>query len=116
MTDSSRATRTNDLPEVTTRNTIARHLAEGLAAQYPDIWHYLDSAFADTPALADEITRLRADLAGTRLDRANLAAAALAAIAAHDDSEPDPLSYLHDELRAQGHGTSRGHNDSRGRA
>jgi len=84
--DSPRDPRTNDLPEVTTRNRIVRHIVEGYAAQFPaDIWQYLAAAFADTPALAAEITRLRAELAETRLDRANLAAAALAATAAHYD-------------------------------
>jgi hypothetical protein len=43
-----------------------------------------------------------------RLDRANLAAAAFATIAAHQDGEPDPLSYLRDELGAQGHDPNRG--------
>jgi hypothetical protein len=108
MTDRSRATRTNDLPEVTTRYRVARHVAEGLASQLPaDIWRALATAFADTPALSEEITHLRDDLASARLGRANLAAAALAAITAHDDGEPDPLSYLRDELHAQGHDTSR---------
>ena len=54
------------------------------------------------PLLAAEITELRAELAGVRLDRANLAAAALATIAAHQDGEPDPLSYLRDELARPG--------------
>ena len=108
MPDISHNRSTNDLQEVTTRNRIARHLTEGYAEQLPaDIWRYLATAFADTPALAAEVTRLRAELAGTRLDRANLAAAALATIAAYHDSEPDPLSYLRDELRAQGHDTGR---------
>jgi hypothetical protein len=97
---------TNDLQEVTSRNRIARHLTEGYAEQFPtDIWRYLATAFADTPALAAEITRLRAELADARLDRANLAAAALATIAAYHDGESDPLSYLRDELRAQGYDT-----------
>ena len=108
MTD-TRPTRSNDLPEVITRNHIARHITEGLADQLPaDIWHSLTAAFADTPVLAAEITELRTELAGVRLDRANLAAAALATIAAHQDGEPDPLSYLRDELRAQGYQPHRG--------
>ena len=37
----------------------------------------------------------------TRLDRANLLAAARATIAAHHDGEPDPLAYLRDELNVQ---------------
>jgi hypothetical protein len=66
------------------------------------------ATFADAPALITEITQLRDGLAHARLDRANLAAAALAAIAAHHDGEPDPLCYLRDELRAQGYPTGRG--------
>lgn len=103
MTD-TRRTRSNDVPEALTRNQIARQLAEGLAHQLPaDVWHSLTVAFADTPVLAAEITELRTELVGVRLDRANLAAAALATITAHRDGEPDPLSYLRDELRAQGY-------------
>ena len=108
MTDTSR-TRPNDLPEALTKNQTARQLAEGLAGQLPaDVWHSLTTAFADTPVLAAEITELRTELAGVRLDRANLAAAALATITAHHDGEPDPLSYLRDELHAQGYQPHRG--------
>jgi hypothetical protein len=97
----------NDLQEISTRHRIARDITALLAAEYPaDIWQDLLSAFADIPALAAEITRLRADLANARLDLANLAAAALASIAAHDEDESDPLCYLRDELRAQGHDTT----------
>ena len=100
----------DDLQEVTTRNRIARHLVEGFAEESPaDIWHLLATAFADLPALAAQVTELRAELANTRLNRANLAAAALAAISAHHDGEPDPLSYLRDELHAQGYNVSRSH-------
>jgi hypothetical protein len=109
VTDRLDGLSTNDLREVATRNRIARQLAAEFAAQHPaDVWQHLAVAFADAPALAAEITGLRARLAGARLDRANLAAAALATIAAHADGEPDPLSYLRDELRAQGYDTSRG--------
>jgi hypothetical protein len=97
----------NDLQEVTTRHRTAQDLTQGLAVEYPaDIWQHLLTAFADIPALTAEVGRLRTDLAHARLDRANLAAAALAAIAAHHDGEPDPLSYVRDELHAQGHGTT----------
>ena len=41
---------------------------------------------------------LAAELAATRLDRANLIAAMRAALAADADGERDPLSYLRDEL------------------
>jgi hypothetical protein len=94
----------SNLPEVTTRNRTARAILDALAAERPGaIWQYLTDALADTPALVIEITRLRAQVAEERLDRANLAAAALAAIGAHRDREPDPLSYVRDELAAQGH-------------
>jgi hypothetical protein len=97
----------NDLQEVTTRHRNARDISARLAVERPaDIWQHLLSAFADIPALTAEITRLRADLANARLDLANLAAAALAAIAAFSEGESDPLCYLRDELRAQGHDTT----------
>jgi len=85
---------------------IARALADALVANYgEDIWRYLDAVLADIPAMATEITRQTTDLANARLNRANLAAAALAVIAAARDGEPDALSYLRDELAAQGHHT-----------
>ncbi len=94
-----------DLQEAATRHQTARHTIAGFATALPtlaEIWHQLQSALADTPALAAEITRLRAELADTRLDRANLIAAARAVITAYQDGEPDPLSYLRDELHARG--------------
>jgi hypothetical protein len=95
---------TNDLQEVAARHHLARDLTETAAAEHPDgIWQDLLTAFGDIPALTTEISRLRRDLAGARLDRANLAAAALAAVTAHGDGEPDPLCYLRDELHAQGY-------------
>jgi hypothetical protein len=106
--DSSRNTTTNNVQDVAARNSRARHLIEGFSSEFPaDIWRFLATALTDTPALSAEITRLRAELAGARLDRANLAAGALATIAAHYDGEPDPLCYLRDELQAQGHASSR---------
>jgi hypothetical protein len=94
-----------DLQEATDRNHAARRIIAGFSAALPtlaEIWQQLEAALADTPALAAEITRLRADLAGTRLDRANLLAAARAVISAYLDGEPDPLCYLRDELAARG--------------
>jgi hypothetical protein len=66
-----------------------------------DFWRHLDTALTDNLTLLAEVARLTAELAATRLDRANLLAAMLAAIAAHADGEPDPLSYLRDELNAR---------------
>ena len=94
-----------DLQEAATRNRAARRIIAGLATAAPtldEIWQQLEAALADTPALSAEITRLRAELADIRLDRANLRAAARAVITAHLDGEPDPLSYLRDELQARG--------------
>ena len=73
------------------------------------MWEQVDRALADVPALGAVIARLTAELAATRMDRANLLAAMRATIAAHADGEPDPLYYLRDELDArqmpaQGHG------------
>jgi hypothetical protein len=73
------------------------------SASLGEIWQYLAAAFDSIPAVAAEITTLRARADGARLDRANLAAAALATIAAHHDGDHDPLCYLRDELRAQGY-------------
>jgi hypothetical protein len=98
---------TNDLQNVAARCQRASYLTEQATAEHTaDIWQHLLAAFADIPALAAEIARLRKDLAGARLYRANLAAAALAAVAAHNEGEPDPLCYLRDELRAQGYDVS----------
>ena len=66
-----------------------------------DFWRHLDTALADNLTLSAEVARLNAELAATRLDRANLLAAIRAAIAAHADGEPDPLYYLRDELNAR---------------
>ena len=90
-----------DLQEAATRNHAARRIVAGFSTAAPtlaEIWQQLQAALADTPALSAEITRLRAELADTRLDRANLLAAARAIMAAHRDGDPDPLSFLRDEL------------------
>lgn len=96
-----------DLTEVTIRNENARDIVARFSAAAPtlaDIWEYVETALADTPALVNEITHLRAELSGTRLNRANLVAAVRATIAAHHDGEDDPLAYLRDELHTQGYG------------
>jgi hypothetical protein len=90
-----------DLPQINTRNTHARHIVAGCASALPslaDMWQALDDALTDTAALAAQVTRLSAELDRVRLDRANLRAAMRAALAAHADSETDPLWYLRDEL------------------
>jgi hypothetical protein len=95
--------RTINIQEVTTRNAAARRIVVGFSASMPtlsEVWRYLDTSLADVGDLADEGTRLQAELAATRLDRANLLAAMRATLAAQRDGEADPLSYLRDELQA----------------
>ena len=94
------------------RNDNARQVIAGFASAMPvasEMWEQVDRALADVPALGAVIGRLTAELADTRMDRANLLAAMRATLAAHADGEPDPLYYLRDELdarqgRSQGHG------------
>jgi hypothetical protein len=95
---------TIDLREVMTRSETAVHTLAGFATATPALAEtctYLQAALADVPVLVAEITRLFDQIRETRLDRANLLAAAQATIAAYHDGEPDPLSYLADELDAR---------------
>jgi hypothetical protein len=90
-----------NLHAIYARNDNARRVVAGFSAATPalaGIWEQLDHALDDVPALGAIVARLAAELAGTRLDRANLQAAMRAALAAHADGEADPLSYLRDEL------------------
>lgn len=92
-----------DIPEVMTRNSAARDILTGFSAAAPTlapVWQAIRSALADASDLAAEITRLSAELAAARLGRANALAAMRATLAADSDGEPDPLSYLRDELQA----------------
>ena len=92
------------LEEITARNQTARHMIAGFSAEMPalaEFWRHLDTALTDNLTLSAEVTRLNAELAAARLDRANLLAAIRATIAAHADGEPDPLYYLRDELNAR---------------
>jgi hypothetical protein len=92
-----------NLTEIAARNETARHMIAGFAAEMPalaEFWRTLDTALTDNLALTAEATRLAAELAAARLDRANLLAAIRATITAHADGEADPLWYLRDELAA----------------
>jgi hypothetical protein len=93
------------------RNDHARRIIAGFASAMPtasEMWERIDRALADVPGMGAVIARLTAELADTRMDRANLLAAMRATIAAHADREPDPLYYLRDELDArQGHSQGR---------
>jgi hypothetical protein len=97
-----------DLPEVSTRHRHARRLVAGCAHATPalgQLWRHIDRCLADVPVLISEIIGLRREISVRGLERANLAAAAratLAALTAGRDTEPDPLWYLRDELASQG--------------
>jgi hypothetical protein len=99
-----------NLKEVATRNLAVRRLiSESSVAvrALAENWKLLEHALSDVPAFSDEVIRLSAELADARLGRANILAAGRAALAACDEGEPDPLSYLRDELAAQGVGRER---------
>jgi hypothetical protein len=103
VSDTSRVR--TDLQQVSARNTSARQVIAGFSSEVPtmaEVWNHVQLALSDVPILSAELVQLRAELDETRLDRANLLAAARATIAAHYDGEPDPLSYLRDELTACG--------------
>jgi hypothetical protein len=92
------------LHEVFTRNDHARRIIAQAASALPaasELWQQVDRALADVPALGAVITRLSAELSGTRMDRANLLAGMRAMLAAYVDGEPDPLYYVRDELQAR---------------
>jgi hypothetical protein len=94
-----------DLQEVNRRNRNARAILTGLSAGSPTLAHYwstIESALADGIALSTEVAQLRSALIRARRHHADLAAAARATLAADDEEESDPLSYVRDELRAQG--------------
>jgi cytochrome b len=86
------------------RNDHARRIIAGFATALPaasELWDQVDDALADVPAMGAVIVRLAAELAETRMDRANLVAAMQATLAAHADGEADHLYYLRDELNAR---------------
>ncbi|MBT2213773.1 hypothetical protein [Actinomadura sp. NEAU-AAG7] len=97
---------TINLEEVRTRNLVAREIVSALSEAMPslgELWLRLNAALTDSPTLVSEVSRLVEALAKVRRDRANLVAAGRATLYAARDAEPDPLYYLRDELRAQGH-------------
>ena len=94
-----------NLLEVNNRASTAQHVIIGFSRATPnlaDLWQQVSHSLSDVPILTAEITRLGSELTIVRLDRANLAAAGRATLAAYRLGEPDSLSYLRDELDAQG--------------
>lgn len=93
------------IQEVNVRAEAAQHVVTGFSRAMPnlaDLWQQITHALSDIPILTTEIIRLQGELIITRRERANLAAAGHATIAAYRDRERDPFSYLRDELTAQG--------------
>ncbi|WP_329251775.1 hypothetical protein OG417_07740 [Actinoallomurus sp. NBC_01490] len=94
-----------DIQEVRHRNRTAKAILANLSDSIPhltNLLHYLNIAIDDVPFLVFEVKRLASEVAATRLNLANLVAAAHATLNSHRDEEPDPLYYLRDELSAQG--------------
>ena len=77
------------------REAIFAHLQVAHQRKTPvAIW----TAVADIPVMLTEIGRLSQLLTHARWDFANLLAAARATLDAERDGEPDPLSYLRDQV------------------
>ncbi|XVQ10049.1 hypothetical protein ACQP1W_47300 [Spirillospora sp. CA-255316] len=94
-----------DLQEAKLRNITAREIVVVVSESITPLsrlWEHLYDSLSDTPRLISELAQLRAEIDAHRLARANLVAAARATLAAQRDGEPDPFSYLRDELQAQG--------------
>jgi len=103
--------KTVDLDDVAVRAHNAGHVLTGICLAMPaldGLCRHVRDSFADGPPMAAEIGCLRRDLARTRLCRANLAAAGRATVTAERQGEADRLSYLRDELAAQGYAGPRG--------
>jgi hypothetical protein len=67
-----------NLHAIYARNDTARRMVTGFASALPamsGMWQQLERALADVPAMGAVIARLTAQLADTRMDRANLLAA-----------------------------------------
>jgi hypothetical protein len=85
---------TVNIPEVMARNSAARDIVAGFASATPTLaaaWRHVGAALADCAALAADVARLAEELRTARLERANLAAAMRATLAADSDGETDPL-------------------------
>ena len=76
---------------------VRNHFRKALRYRTPTaMW----TAIADIPVLLAEIERVLDLLTRARTEFANLLAAARATLAALDERETDPLSYLRDEVDA----------------
>lgn len=89
---------TNNAPRPTLdKEAVSHHFAIATRRRTPAaLW----TALMDIPVLLAETKRLATLLTAARAEFANLLAAAHATLRAQDDGEPDPLSYLRDEVAA----------------
>lgn len=87
---------TVDLPAVA-----GRHRAIVNARTVDQLHNALLDSATDVPLLLAELARLWTQLLASRLQYADLRAAAQATLSAHRDGEPDALAYLTDELSGQ---------------
>jgi hypothetical protein len=79
------------------KEAVSHHLATAVRRRTPTaLW----TALMDIPVLLAEHGRLSSLLTEARVDAANLLAAGRATLHAQRDGEPDPLSYLRDEVAA----------------
>jgi hypothetical protein len=77
------------------QEAVLNHLLAALQHRTPTtLW----IAVGDVPVLLAEVDRLAQLLSRSRLDFANLLAAARATLGADHDGESDPLAYLRDEV------------------
>ncbi|CAG6393143.1 hypothetical protein NMG29_07670 [Streptomyces cocklensis] len=79
------------------KEAVSHHLAIATRRRTPAA---LRTALMDIPVLLAETKRLATLLTAARTECANLLAAARATLHAQDDGEPDPLSYVRDEVAA----------------
>jgi hypothetical protein len=94
-----------NLHAIYARNENAFRIIAGFRSALPAMsvmWEQVDRALADVPGMGAVIARLTAELAGMRMDRANLLAAMRATIAANADGEPDPFWYIRDAIENAG--------------
>jgi hypothetical protein len=87
------------------KEAVAQHFTAAVRRRTPvALW----TSLSDIPVLLAEIERLTSLLTPARTEFANLLAATRATLHADGDGEPDPLSYLRDEVAAHdpvdGHG------------
>lgn len=87
----------NALRSTLDKEAVSHHFATAMRRRTPAaLW----TALMDIPVLLAEHRRLSFLLTAARIEGADLLAAARATLGAQLDGEPDPLSYLRDEVAA----------------